>query len=558
MGNCDYKCNPCLNEDLIKQLLRETENLSKNTTAKLLIQDKKIAETIVYIKEHLSDELREMFDSMKLSGEIDKIIMDMVFNELNELKFYYTDNLIHTEKFSDSTTGCDYYVTTVKKYDENGNRLALKLAIANDNENANSLESPVNYAHRTNASLVINGGIYNTSTHRPLGIFILNGKVLNNETLTDPRYRYLGIDKRGNLHCFPYTTTADEMLSFGMIDVFCSFTDLIIDGKIVELSDKTNLDPRQSIGQLPNGDYVFVTVDGRTREDLGFTYPDLARVHQQLGCSFAVALDGGGSSSTVVRGIKQNDDIDSSFDDRAVSNFLYITKPNNYEPSLNPFNSIGWLKQRLSKYMNTFLNFDKGYIRLRAPKGQHHPGIEIYTDGETERSAKIGFTSAVGSIRRILFSMLDTDGVQKNVFAASPSGLMDINGYLAHWNRKPVIINDCNSIKNTGLYRVTKDTLNKPYECTIGFILHVSIYDESDKTNGNSREIFFSKDKDIMLTRTIAENGAPAEWRPLANMKCTSSARPEGFVGMMCFDTTIKKPIWYNGTEWVDSTGTAV
>lgn len=29
-------------------------------------------------------------------------------------------------------------------------------------------------------------------------------------------------------------------------------------------------------------------------------------------------------------------------------------------------------------------------------------------------------------------------------------------------------------------------------------------------------------------------------------------------IGFQYFDTTLEKPIWYNGTEWVDATGTSV
>ena len=553
MTNCTFNK---YDEQLILKLIREVESLSKDTNARLLLQDGKIAKCCTYIQENLSESLKELLEALKTSGELDDIIAHALLICYEEDKYYYPAELISTEKFTDSVTGSDYYVTRVKKRTLHEG-LKLKLAIANDNLNANSLESPVDYAHRTNASLVVNGGIYNVNTHKPLGIFILDGKILNNEVLTDSKYRYLGIDKIGRLKTYTYTSTAEEMLNDGAVDVFCTFTDLVKDGQALTLSDTVNYDPRNSIGQMANGDYIIITVDGRQVENPGFRYQDLQRIFLEYGVVMAVALDGGGSASTVVRGIKQNDDIDSSFNDRAVSNFLHITKPNNFDSSLNPFNSIGWLKQRLSKISNTLINFDKGYMRLRAPEGQHHPGIEIYSNGETERSAKIGFTSADGVIRRILMSM-KVDGVETNVFGATPSGLMDSRGYLAQINRKPTIVTDCNTIANTGLYRVNSATLNKAYNCNIGYIMHISMYDETDGKNGNARQIMFSKDNDLVFSRTIAENGTPADWRAFGNMKCTSSTRPEGVVGLMVFDTTIKKPIWYTTNGWVDANGNNV
>ena len=153
---------------------------------------------------------------------------------------------------------------------------------------------------------------------------------------------------------------------------------------------------------------------------------------------------------------------------------------------------------------------------------------------------------------------MNDNGTEKNVFGASPKGIMDIDGLLAKFNRKPLLINDCNLIKNTGLYRVDSSTTNKPYECTIGYIIHVSMYDDTDVTNGNARQIFFSKDKDWFFTRTINENASVNDWRPLSNYKGATSDRPTGVTGLMFFDTTINKPIWYNGNNWVDSTGTSI
>ena len=30
------------------------------------------------------------------------------------------------------------------------------------------------------------------------------------------------------------------------------------------------------------------------------------------------------------------------------------------------------------------------------------------------------------------------------------------------------------------------------------------------------------------------------------------------YIGTRCFDVTLGKPIWWNGTNWIDSTGTSV
>lgn len=72
-------------EILIRQLRREVEELMKSTTGRLLLQDSKIADICVYVKENLSGEIRELLDTMQVTGELDKIITESLINSFNEL-----------------------------------------------------------------------------------------------------------------------------------------------------------------------------------------------------------------------------------------------------------------------------------------------------------------------------------------------------------------------------------------------------------------------------------------------------------------------------------------
>lgn len=67
-------------EVLIRQLKREVKELLQSTQAKLLCQDKKIAETMVYIKNNLSNAIRNLLDSMLESGELEDIITSIIEN----------------------------------------------------------------------------------------------------------------------------------------------------------------------------------------------------------------------------------------------------------------------------------------------------------------------------------------------------------------------------------------------------------------------------------------------------------------------------------------------
>ena len=109
MSDCmnNFECPNNTVEILIKQLKREVEKLMKDTTSTLLLQDNKISETVVYIKENLSSVLRDMFDSMKLTGELDKIITEtiMLTSSTIEIK---TEHIVSVKSFGAVGDGeCD-------------------------------------------------------------------------------------------------------------------------------------------------------------------------------------------------------------------------------------------------------------------------------------------------------------------------------------------------------------------------------------------------------------------------------------------------------------------
>lgn len=73
---------------LLNQIKREIDSLTKTTEAKLLLHDGKIAELCLYLKTNLSNTIRELLDSMSLSGELDSIITDTLLGIVNQKIFY--------------------------------------------------------------------------------------------------------------------------------------------------------------------------------------------------------------------------------------------------------------------------------------------------------------------------------------------------------------------------------------------------------------------------------------------------------------------------------------
>ena len=85
--------------------------------------------------------------------------------------------------------------------------------------------------------------------------------------------------------------------------------------------------PRTVIGRLADGRIVLAVVGGRQPyHSLGMTLPELAATLRQLGVTDAMNLDGGGSTTLVVRGVVINLPSDE-FGERPVSDVLLVMPP---------------------------------------------------------------------------------------------------------------------------------------------------------------------------------------------------------------------------------------
>lgn len=94
--------------------------------------------------------------------------------------------------------------------------------------------------------------------------------------------------------------------------------------------------PRTAIGVKPNGNVVLLTVDGRQENSAGMSLHELCNLMRWLGCSTAINLDGGGSTTLWVAGHGAN----------GVVNFPSDNKKWDHEGSRKVANVI-LLKQRL-------------------------------------------------------------------------------------------------------------------------------------------------------------------------------------------------------------------
>jgi hypothetical protein len=90
--------------------------------------------------------------------------------------------------------------------------------------------------------------------------------------------------------------------------------------------------PRTGVGVTPKGHILLVTVDGRRDASVGMSITEFARLFQWLGAESAMNLDGGGSSTMVVRGRVVNSPSDSGGEREVVSSLVVLPGADKGEP----------------------------------------------------------------------------------------------------------------------------------------------------------------------------------------------------------------------------------
>ena len=104
-------------EILLQQAKREIKELAQSTTARLLIQDKKIADTCVYIKNNLSNEIRVLLDTMENTGELAEIITETL---LGEVAILQSQVEYVAKKKEEGVVNLEYPYGHVKRYGAKG------------------------------------------------------------------------------------------------------------------------------------------------------------------------------------------------------------------------------------------------------------------------------------------------------------------------------------------------------------------------------------------------------------------------------------------------------
>lgn len=198
-------------------------------------------------------------------------------------------------------------------------------------------------AARTGAVAAINGSFFNMrAPYGSVNYLRVDGKELAPNALDSyenpgsgrsTRQTAAVVSWQGGL----YVVKADDLRTWERYiaaeDIVTTGPLLLIGGQaepVVADKFNTTRHPRTAVGRRPDGTVLLVVADGRNAQAAGLSMSELQQVMAALGCRDAVNLDGGGSTTMVVRGQVVNHPSDNKqFDpagERVVANAIVVTR----------------------------------------------------------------------------------------------------------------------------------------------------------------------------------------------------------------------------------------
>ena len=276
----------------------------------------------------------------------------------------------------------DYYLATIPLNDNEGNMISPYVVDETDTHT----RTPLQYGEQELTTLTLNAGLgrQNSQSIWVQGAVIANGVITRHDENDIPapsEYSYIGFKPDRSLVNFSGTTEPETMLEAGVIDAFMTFGQVITDG-VLTINEARQGDwtaPLVFLGTKADGTMLILATDGRTIHDKGISATQGASMMLSFGCTNAWNLDGGGSTSMVYKGSKQNRNID---DNATKDRGIWVTlnfKKQTIDKQLGKVNSfIGEERQLLNKQIRddvtanccpimptiSFSNWNTGYNNI--------------------------------------------------------------------------------------------------------------------------------------------------------------------------------------------------
>lgn len=237
----------------------------------------------------------------------------------------YKDDAISIEITTERVHSTTVYIADVQISDPK----YLKTGLAGGSFGQNLTETTSQIASDNNAIFAVNGDYYG---FRSTGYVLRNGYLYRSSYSTSTEGEDLVVYSDGSMDVVKETDrTAQELIDDGATQIFSFGPGLVENGEVtvnqnqeVERAQVTN--PRTAVGMIEPLHYKFVVSDGRTSESHGLSLLQLAQVMQDLGCTVAYNLDGGGSSTMWFNGKVLNNPTTygDTIQERSLSDIVYI------------------------------------------------------------------------------------------------------------------------------------------------------------------------------------------------------------------------------------------
>ena len=201
------------------------------------------------------------------------------------------------------------------------------------------------HAKKHNALAAVNGSYFDMKEHYPICHLRIGGKEIGENTpqasdTVNRKYYQYGSLALNDGHPFIFIPDSNRLSERELpySDIMTAGPLLIHEGRLMPMrADKTFVTDRHNrtaIGIRADGTVLLVTIDGRTRHSLGMSLTDFSKLLHYLGCVEALNLDGGGSTTTYVKGYPYHGIVNYPSDnrrfdhagERPVSNCIMIVK----------------------------------------------------------------------------------------------------------------------------------------------------------------------------------------------------------------------------------------
>ena len=509
-------------EKELKSLRNQVKSqiIGANGNATAEVKDMRV-DTKGQLHDLAQDRLNEDFNRIGGIADAAKETADVLENKMNTGAYYNEVSHFKGRKF-DTT----YYITHIPHLDSNGNVIKLKRGIQGNDPNKPEHITPSQFARKTKATFVSNASTGSGTQLKLHGQQIYNGQIL--DSIKGDEYAplndrwTLAIGDDNSLTSFPPDVQASEIRNQGYNNTVSGFGPIISDGKIIVKDDDYSPNtivshPRQVIAQLPNKDLIFFSCDGRennthTMIEKGMTLQEVAETlldHYEI--EFAYNMDGGGSTSSVVRSHKLNRSMDENkTEERKVLDFLYIGRDSvqlRDQDIQNAYQDIGEVRDMVQEVRGMLYS-------LRRISGKEF-GLTGY-DGYT------GFLSFDddGNPKKKLYQgpegwrFWDYD-VSRTIFRITEDEVQHNNRALARNYSAPESVKDINSVTYGGTYHVPRNAKGSPYpNLSSSIVTHynVSYADFDDAATAFQTAIPFARSTNYRMKRRTYAQGAWSNW----------------------------------------------